>query len=111
MSFKNYFSASARRTVLQKKGRSDGRPSAAHFNRYIRQPFHERALAEEVRGATKHRVYNVFDSKAVRDDISGHNRRSNGAHLTSQNILRQIKADKPSRRRVASPNRKYLPIR
>jgi hypothetical protein len=111
MTFKNFFSASARRTVLRKKGRADGRPTAAHFNRFVRQPFHERSFAHELSGETKHRAYNAFDSNAVRNSLRNQHRRANGAHLTSLDVLRQINAENQGRKRVASPNRKYLPIR
>ena len=110
MTFKNYFTASARRTVLQKKGRANGRPTAAHFNRFVRQPFHERTLTNELAGGGKYRTYNVFDSRAIRNDLRNQHRNSNAAHLTSQNVLRQIKAEKTSQRRLPSPSRKCFPF-
>lgn len=110
MCFKNYFAAGARRAVLWRKGRADGRLTGAQFNKRVRTPFHERTMMNEVNGNTKRRAYNAFDSTVVRQELRGARRSTNYSQLASQNVLRQIKAEKRQQQGSRSSSRKFLPL-
>lgn len=64
----------------------------------------------EVNGNTKRRTYNVFDSTVVRQELRGARRSSNYSQLASQNVLRQIKANKRQQSGPHSSSRKFLPL-
>lgn len=110
MTFKNYFTAAARRAPARLRGRSDGRLTGTQFNQRVRKSFHERTMLDEVNNGFARHKHNAFDSSRVQNELRAARIGSNYAQLPSQKVLQQIKTDKRDQRRLSSPSRRFLPL-
>ncbi|KAH9582316.1 hypothetical protein LSM04_001291 [Trypanosoma melophagium] len=94
MSFR-YFFPLARRP-LRRKGRNDGRICGSQFEKFVRQPFHDRVAARAFhQRGMKH---NVFDTERVRQVTSQQPRQFNAARAPLQALRREVKRERLDRR-------------